>query len=275
MAEASIDIRVFPNKELFSTDMAEILDGLFPFNGVIQGCTVHSVNGALSIDSGRLMVRGRLGVVTGGTIPIPTLTQEELCWLVAICDLSNTTQPFYLKLANLTELERLGISDDETPDPDFNVLNKIAASYLGHCMVNPATGLVSDWTVMAQGEPIKGYDRYCNILDRIDNTVKEYLSDYIIRKSFNTGGHSAASGTGTINYTYTIPDAEIPTGYKPFDVRCATNGGSDGWWEFYNCSCDFTDSPTNKNVNLRFQRRSGTGGTLYPWIVVTFVKDIT
>ena len=275
MAEASIDIRIFPNKELFSTDMAEILDGLFPLKGVLQGCTVHLVNGVLSIDSGRVMVRGRLGVVSSGTIPVPTLSQEDTCWLIAVCDLSNTEKPFYLELANLAELERLGLNESAAPDPDFNVLGKIDAAFLGYCTVNPATGLVSGWTVMEQGKPVNGYERYVELLKTVDSSVKSYLKDYMIRKSFNTGAHSAASGTGTISYTYTIPNAEIPTGYKPFDVRCATNGGGDGWWEFYNCSCDFSDYPTNKNVALRFQRRSGTGGTLYPWIVVTFVKDIT
>lgn len=270
MAEASIDIRIFQNKELLAVDMAEILDGYFPQKGVLQGCTVHEINGVLSIDAGRIMVRGRLGVVTAGTIPVPTLAQQETCWLIAVCDLNNPSNPFYFELAPQSEMQQLGLTGG-TPDPDFNVLSKVDAAILGYCTVNPATGLVSDWHTMEQGIAKKGNDVYTELR-------KDFLKDFIIRKSFNTGGtegRSPVEGTGTINYTYTIPDNEIPAGYKALEVRLATNGGREWWYEFYNCECDFTDSPTNKNVRLRFQRRSGVNGTIWPWITVLFIKDIT
>ena len=111
-------------------------------------------------------------------------------------------------------------------------------------------------------------------IDAQETALTALMRDYIVRKAFNTGGHSCASGTGTINYDYTIPDADIPEGYKPFEVRLATNGGSNNWYEFYKCACDFVPNTNNKVVNLKFQKRSGTGGTLYPWIAVTFVKNI-
>lgn len=112
-------------------------------------------------------------------------------------------------------------------------------------------------------------------LTALRRQVNEVMTDYIIRRSFNTGPHSPAEGTGTINYEYTIQETDIPTGYKPIEVRLATNGGSSSWYEFYNCSCDFVDNTNNRTVDLRFQRRSGTGGTLYPWITVLFVKDLS
>lgn len=101
------------------------------------------------------------------------------------------------------------------------------------------------------------------------------LSEYMIRIALNTGEHSTAAGTGTINYNYTISDEAIPAGYKPFEVRCATNGGAAGWYNFYPCACDFVDGTNNMTVNLRFQDRNGNPGTLYPWIVVTCIKDLS
>ena len=38
MAEASIDIRIFENKEMKAVDMAELMDAAIFRNGVIQGC---------------------------------------------------------------------------------------------------------------------------------------------------------------------------------------------------------------------------------------------
>lgn len=266
MANVSADIRIYPNKEMFSVDMAEIMDAAILKSGIIQGCAITLTAGSLNIADGRIVIKGRLGVVTGGAIAVPTLDTTTTCTLVAVCDLSSAT-PFYLALLKPADYTTLQSSADTTGT--FNVSNGIAYVELGTAVVDPATGNVTSWTANANATAMKGPDVYSKL------ATKELLKDYMIRKAFNTGAHSAASGTGTITYTYTIPNNEIPAGYKPFDVRCGTNGGGDGWWEFYNCACDFTDFPTNKNVNLRFQRRSGTGGTLYPWIVVTFVKDIT
>lgn len=122
---------------------------------------------------------------------------------------------------------------------------------------------------------IKGaIEGFAQTISEMEQTMTETLSDYIIRRAYNTGGHSPASGTGTINYDYTIAEADIPSGYKPIEVRLATNGGGSSWYDYYNCACDFVNGTNNRTVNLRFQKRSGTGGTLYPWITVLFVKDI-
>jgi len=167
MAEASIDIRVFPNKEMTSVDFSELMDTAIPNNGVIQGCEVTLVNGVLNISSGRLVVKGRLGVVTGGTIPNPTnLTTRQNCWLIAVCDLSNSERPFYFMLATADDLDRLGVVGEEE-DPDFNVISGIEAATLGACEFDPVTGLVSDYSTLPQGEPKKGWDWYSQIVNQI------------------------------------------------------------------------------------------------------------
>lgn len=167
MAEASIDIRVFPNKEMTSVDFSELMDTAIPNNGVIQGCEVTLVNGVLNISSGRLVVKGRLGVVTGGTIPNPTnLATRQNCWLIAVCDLSNSERPFYFMLATADDLDRLGVVGEEE-DPDFNVISGIEAATLGACEFDPVTGLVSDYSTLPQGEPKKGWDWYSQIVNQI------------------------------------------------------------------------------------------------------------
>jgi hypothetical protein len=113
------------------------------------------------------------------------------------------------------------------------------------------------------------------MIEALEQSVSDTLTDYMLRKAFHTGGHSA-DANGTISYTFTILDADIPTGYKPFNVRVSTNGGGSSWYDFYNCECDFVENTDNKVVSLKFQKRTGAGGgTLYPWIVVEFVKDLS
>lgn len=55
MAEASIDIRIFPNKELTSVDMAELVDAAVFNTGVIQGCELTLVNGVFILQMADLL----------------------------------------------------------------------------------------------------------------------------------------------------------------------------------------------------------------------------
>lgn len=110
-------------------------------------------------------------------------------------------------------------------------------------------------------------------IEEAEANMTAALTDYMIRVSINTGAHTCAANTGSINYSYTIPDGTIPAGYKALDVRLATTGGTSNASEFYCWACDFANND-HTVVDIRIQKRSGTGGTLYPWIVITCVKDI-
>lgn len=266
MSDVSADLRIFPDKEMFSVDMAEALDAAILRSGVIQGCTISITNGALSITNGRIVVGGRMGVITGGSVPIPTLSTQQTCTVVAVCDLRTAENPFYISIVDANGLQTLNSA--KSSGDGFNVEGTLNYVVLGTVTVNPTTGLVSDWVASAGATAMKGPDIR-------EDMRKDFLKDYLIRMSFNTGAHSPEAGTGTITYTYTIPEDQRPAGYKALEVRLATNGGGSNWYDFYNCACDFADSPANTTVNLRFQRRSGTGGTLYPWITVLYVKNIT
>lgn len=187
MAEASIDIRVFPHKELTSVDMAEVLDAAIPNDGVIQGCSLELINGVFNISSGRLVVGGRLGVVTGGTIPNPTtLAQTETCWPLAVCDLSSNDNPFYFLVATAADLSRLGL-DTEERNRTFNVENGIKAIVFGHCQVDPATGLASEYEALGQAEEKKGWDwwgRYIAAIELLqETTATKAMLDWKYAKS--------------------------------------------------------------------------------------------
>lgn len=181
MAEASIDIRIFPNKELTSVDMAEVLDAAIMNTGVIQGCELTLVNGVFHINSGRLIVKGRLGVVSEGTIPNPTtLSQKETCWPLAVCDLSSDENPFYFLLATGDDLDRLGLSTEDQ-DTTFNVQDGIAALTFGDCEVDPATGWASNFHPYGQATAKKGWDWYISILNEIER-VDQYYNDKLTWK---------------------------------------------------------------------------------------------
>lgn len=204
MAEASIDIRVFPNKELTSVDMAEALDAAIMNTGVIQGCEVTLINGVLNIGSGRLIVKGRLGVVTGGTIPNPTnLTTRQNCWLIAVCDLSNSERPFYFMLATADDLDRLGVVGEE--DPDFNVISGIEAATLGACEFDPVTGLVSNYSTLPQGEPKKGWDWYSTLYSKITQ-LDQYYSDKLTWKYARSRDNQTEMTGKTTNSWVLLPN---------------------------------------------------------------------
>lgn len=182
MAEASIDIRVFPNKEMTSVDFAEMMDTAIFNSGVIQGCETKIENGIFTITSGRIVVGGRLGVVTGGTVPNPTtLTQTEKCYPLAVCDLSNTDNPFYFIIATAADLARLGL-DTEDENTTFNIENGIKALTFGICDVDPATGLASNYEAWGQAEAKKGWDWY-NKLHKQITDLDTYYNNKLTWKS--------------------------------------------------------------------------------------------
>lgn len=147
MSDVSVDIHIYPQKELTSRDMAELMETTIPdHSGIVHGCEVTLSNGVLTVSSGRVVIRGRLGVVTGGTVPLPTLSAREKCTLVVVCDLSAET-PFYISLVNdagYNDLESAAVPVDDYET--FNSTNGLDFFNLGTCYVDPATNRVSDWS---------------------------------------------------------------------------------------------------------------------------------
>ena len=181
MAEASIDIRIFGNKEMKSVDMAELMDAAIFSTGVIQGCETKIENGLFTIEGGRIVVGGRLGVVTGGTVPNPTtLSKTETCYPIAVCDLADANRPFYFMMATPNDLTSLGL-DNENRSPNFNVQNGRDALFFGTVEVDPATGLAnpSTYQKFGQATAMKGWDWYSKIVKQItdlDTAVNNKLT---------------------------------------------------------------------------------------------------
>lgn len=144
------DLHIFPNKELFATDMAEILDTAVPLSGIVQGCEVsfNSGAGTLSIESGRMLIRGRLGVIEeGGDIAIPTLTgtSNVACRLIAVCNLSTSETPFTIEIASPATIEEYTTRRIDS-ESTFNTQDGFDYLVLGTAAVNPISGKVVSWT---------------------------------------------------------------------------------------------------------------------------------
>lgn len=176
MAEASIDIRIFENKEMKAVDMAELMDAAIFRNGVIQGCKSSLNNGVFNIEGGRIVVGGRLGVVTGGTVPNPTtLSKTDTCYPIAVCDLADVNNPFYFMIATKDDLTSLGL-DHENRSQNFNAQNGRDALFFGTVDVNPATGLASNYQPWGQATARKGWEWYTTILNEIQKIDNKYAA---------------------------------------------------------------------------------------------------
>lgn len=146
------DIRIFPQKEMFAVDMAEVLDTAIAYNGIIQGCeiTFNSTAGTLSVESGRIMLHGRLGVVTeSGELAAPVVTgsADVTCYLVAACNLS-TLNPFSVEIITPATYEEYQQLKSASGD-DFNTHDGFDFIVLGTVVVNPTSGKITAWTPSA------------------------------------------------------------------------------------------------------------------------------
>ncbi len=106
-------------------------------------------------------------------------------------------------------------------------------------------------------------------LTALRRQVNEVMTDYMVRVDVPLGACTCAPNTGTVD-AYVDISSNIPTGYKAIDVHCTLTQSN----EFYVWKCDFNNTARTE-VNLKLQKRSGIGGTIYPWISVICVKDLS
>lgn len=159
---ATADIRIYPGKELFASDMAEILRASLVNSGRIQGCVISNSDGVLSISSGRIAIAGRVGVVTGGTIPTPALSANASCTVVAICDLSRENEPMRIEM--LTADDYATLQANATAAESFNDSGTgIQYVELAYATVNASTGRVATWGT--RGESASSNAAYTEIKD--------------------------------------------------------------------------------------------------------------
>lgn len=152
------EIRIYPDKEMYAVDMAELMHAAIPESGVLQGCALEFNGGNVTIQPGRLVIKGRLAViVTAGIIePSELVTTNQTGHICAICNLSDQNEE-YVKLQILPDqvyddmiLASQGYESGAHGDT-FNAANGVAILELGTITMT-SSGLVGPLTLTEAGE---------------------------------------------------------------------------------------------------------------------------
>lgn len=219
MPSVTADIRIFPQKEMFSVDMAEALDAAILKSGIIQGCEFRHINGVLSITDGRIIIKGRLGVVTAGDISVPTLEVITTCHVVAICNLNMTENPFTISMLTPTEFTTL--QSTATTGDGFNVSSGLAYIEFGTATVDPATGNVTAWTPIADAvKQRKGSDIY----EELSSGVKAM---HVVRTITIPSGSASNPSVTNIDF-----NNDLPAGTKLADVVVKAGNYNLPWFDY-------------------------------------------
>lgn len=137
------DIRIYPAAELSALDMAELMNAALLNDGILQGCGLSVSSNELHIASGRMVIKGRLAVVTAGAIERPEdVLSRQTCHVCAICDL-NADTPFTIENLKQGDYDELVSRASGYTGDTFNVNNGVAILELGTTVVDPSEGVVS------------------------------------------------------------------------------------------------------------------------------------
>lgn len=135
------DIRIFPAHKLEAVDMAELMNASLLRDGVIQGCGLSIEQNELQIAAGRIIIQGRLAVVSAGTVERPSdISKTQTCYLCAVCDLS-AEEPFILAIYTQDQYNSLMNRVNLYKDGTFNVNEGVAAFKLADITVDPTIGV--------------------------------------------------------------------------------------------------------------------------------------
>ena len=138
------EIRVYPSKEIDDLDFAELMDAALLRDGTLQGCglSLNTTTHEVEIASGRMVIKGRLAVVTAGQIARPEgITTKQTCYITAACDLT-AENPFtiqMLKGGDHTALVNRAANYSETT---FNISNGVWIYEMATVKVDPSVGVI-------------------------------------------------------------------------------------------------------------------------------------
>lgn len=177
------DIRVFPAAELSDLDFAELMNAALVYDGRIQGCTLSVTNHELNISSGRLVIKGRLAVVTAGQIERPSdVLSNQTCYVCAICDLS-AENPFTIENLRSGDYDTLVERAGHYNNFSFNVNNGVAYFLLGTTVVDPSLGVTS---VTPSTSPVAKNIFKTQALDSEITTIKDSGSSALSLATLNS-----------------------------------------------------------------------------------------
>lgn len=138
------EIVIFPAQEISALDMAELMDAALLRDGILQGCELSvDSDHELQITSGRMIIKGRLAIVTAGQIDRPEgILTSQTCYVTAICDLTGEN-PFTIEMLKQGEHSDLVNRAADYTDASFNVNNGVAIFELGTTTVDPTVGVTA------------------------------------------------------------------------------------------------------------------------------------
>ena len=139
-------IRIFPAQEMDDLDMAELMDAALLRNGVLQGCSLslNETTHEVEITSGRMVIKGRLAVVTAGTLERPTdiAVKDTVCYITASCNLADEN-PFKIQMLKDSEHSELVDLAGHFTESSFNVNNGVWIHEMATVKIDPAVGVTS------------------------------------------------------------------------------------------------------------------------------------
>lgn len=185
-------IHIFPARELLALDMAELMNASIIGSTILQGCGIsrNSSTGVLSMEPGRIIIHGRLGVVEGGTFDIPSDalgTSSVSRHLMAVCDL-RAQNPFYVKVLTVSEYNAVTTDAKSYTDEGFNVGSGIRYLDLGTATI--ASGRFTNWTPNKENIKIKN-------LEAVKKELNDRIDDVLDSKD---SSNSVATNKSWINY---------------------------------------------------------------------------
>lgn len=220
------EIRIYPDKEMYAVDMAELMHASIPESGVLQGCALEFTGGNVTIQPGRLIIKGRLAViVTAGIIEsselVASTTTGHIC---AICNLSDQNEE-YVKLQILPDssyeamLRTAQAYETGEHGDTFNAANGIALLELGTITMTPS-GLTGPMTLTSAGTAPKNIRTFIegvrtalqNKITSLTTTVTKNRS--ISDSRYNFVNKRAHSSSKFKLWTVEIPQRTIAAGAR-------------------------------------------------------------
>ena len=220
------DIRIYPDKEMYAVDMAELMHASIPESGVLQGCALEFVGGNVTIQPGRLAIKGRLAVVlTEGIIePSELVASNQVGHICAICNLSDQNEE-YVKLQilpqNSYDAMVLSAQAYETGDhgDTFNVANGVALLDLGTITMTPS-GLQGPLTLSDAGKGPKNVRTYVEEKESTLNTLIDNRYDKGTHR-YNFLFNFRHSSSKFRTWVVTLPQRTIAAGKRgTWDFDC-------------------------------------------------------
>lgn len=212
------EIKIFPGKEMKALDMAEILDASVITSGIIQGCNIQNLSGALTLtEPGRILIRGRLGYFQSGVIPTSGISTSGTYKVLAVCDLSATQgNEFYIDyFSTATGGDYDAISSRRSNQQSFNAADGVEFVELGTATIDASTGNVTQWT--AENATVKrDADAYSALQQEITNvatTSHTYLQRQINAWSTYLRNRTFASAR-FVQEAFVIPSFTLAAGQK-------------------------------------------------------------